>query len=92
MTRPNMEKEIIEAMSYKSEQGIGGVYVGSLAASKVMAYLGGAMGVGYEIRRALSQATYMQVYAAWKYLKSFRKYMKKHPTKKCPHCGQIMPA
>jgi len=80
------------ALSYRSGQdSINSVYMGSMATFSAMGALGERYGFG-NLERGLANASEDQIDACLKVCKRTIDYMLKHPTSKCPCCGQIVPA
>lgn len=93
--KKRMKEEILAAMDYRSgEDSCNSVYVGSMAEARVYHICGHYYREAHEIsvKKLLDNASGHEIAEVHKYLKHYIDYMKKHPTKKCPTCGQIMPA
>jgi len=85
------KQTILDAMAYRSgESLINTVYLGSLATAGLYATLGIAYGRS-DFKAALEKADQKTVDKLLEQCQSIISYMRKYPTKKCPHCGQIMP-
>jgi len=83
---------IREAMVYRSgEDSCNSVYMGSMAIAGLYHVLGLRYGEG-NFAEALEKAGRKKVDALLKECKSMIVYMRAHPRKHCPCCGQIIKA
>lgn len=80
------------AVNYRSgTDSVGSVYMGSLSVGRLHHVLGGSYSKD-ALDDLLDKATVVQLDAGLEVCLRYIKYMREHPTEKCPCCGQIVSA
>jgi len=86
-------EELKAVMKYHDPRGgTGGYFVGGMATAGVCRILGIVHGsIDESMDKAIDNACKHEVAELSEYLKSYLKYMRANPMKKCEKCGSIVP-
>lgn len=91
LSRDEKANLILKASRYRSgADSCNSLYMGGLATASLVHALGGAYGRD-DVLMLLTKATDAQIEAGLDVCANIIDYMRDHPTKPCPTCGQIMP-
>lgn len=90
--REQQVRNILAVLEYQyGENSCNSMYVGGIDTAVTVSLLGGVYGKA-RVKDLVRVASDQQIDSAAWHLRKYITFMKKHPTGKCPHCGQVISA